>query len=974
MPDEKTQPVESGPVPFERVLADELNEIERSRARRREGYRPEPPATEAAARRQARDRQLAGLAFSGGGIRSATFSLGVLQALARLRILPWIDYLSTVSGGGYIGGFLNAWILREGNLESVRRRLATDDPPATGGWNPVDFLRQYSNYLTPRLGFFSADTWTLIAIYFRNLILNLILLLSTMSLALLIPRFLMRAVQEEEHLSRLWGAGGVVAFFSGIGGFLFFVVAVAIAANFHSLLDPESSAAKRWYTSPLAVQALVVIPFCLSALLETASLRPIKELSGDHVPRLFFLWTSSATVFFVVLQSYGLFAMSGWVRKIRIAIAIAVPSLFYGGGRILLLRFAEWLNFNPFHLATLAPPATIIWFTLTAVLHIGLMGTLFPEARREWWSRIVAWLLLYSSAWLVLFGIALYGPLYVGWAIRHAAAWVAGGSAAWFVATLSGVMAGNSESTGRTASSQVLKWVTALAPYLFVGGILVALSHTLQLVLREAPAFEGIRSFDAMLEAHWVGMKQVGDPWLLTVVAALAVTVLLFSWTVDVNEFSLHHFYRNRLVRCYLGASLRNRKPQPVTGFADDDFPLANLSPSGPGAYGGPFPLINACLNLESGEQLMWQERMAASYVFTPRHSGFETGRAYYRPTGEEGRDGISLGTAVAISGAAASPNMGYHSSKAMAFLLTVFNVRLGWWMGNAASKRTWSRTSPQFALRYLTGELLGMADETTPYVYLSDGGHFENLALYELVRRRCRYIIACDAEEDPTLAFEGLGNAIRKCRTDFGVDIEINLDALRLEDGGRETRWHCAVGKIHYEWVDPEAVPGTIIYLKPSLTGDESTDIRNYASVHPDFPQQSTADQWFDESQFESYRKLGSHAAEKVFGRASDSRIDDGPEAFFVALREVWHPPSTAGEDLRAKHGESLCEVFDSLRSNPDLRFMDKQIYPEWKYLTADAPDPAPPAAWLPHDHAQLRAGFYFLRPIRDPRRPVHL
>ncbi|MSV28030.1 MAG: hypothetical protein EXQ52_04695 [Bryobacterales bacterium] len=957
----KPQFVPSDPVPFETVLADELNEIERSRERRRERYIPEPPATDAAALRQARDRQLVGLAFSGGGIRSVTFSLGVLQALAKLKILPWVDYLSTVSGGGYIGSFLSAWILRSGKLEDVRKRLATDDPPNSGGWNPVDFLRQYSNYLTPRVGFFSADTWTLIAIYFRNLFLNLILLLSSLSIALLLPRFLLKAVQMEKYFSNIWGAASVLSAFSSVGLSLAAVAVVTITANFRSFQDTNSSAAKRWYTGAGAVQSLVVVPFCLTALIETASLRPIDELGRSNMGGLFLIWTLSASAFFGVLKLFGKFEMSGRPRRIRVLLAILVPALFYGGGRVLLLRFADWLEFNPFHLATLLPPATILWFSLTAVLHIGLMGTFFPEDRREWWSRIVAWLLLYSFSWLVMFGIALYGPLIVGWAVREAQGWLAAGSAAWLATTLSGVATARGKDTGKAISKSLLEWLTAAAPYVFVAGILVAVAHGLQVLLQEVPVKEGIRSFEAMNEAYWRSMYLVDNVWLCVWFATLVAIAILFSWTVDVNEFSLHHFYRNRLVRCYLGASIKDRKPQPVTGFAADDFPLADLSPSGPRAYSGPLPLINACLNLESGSQLMWQERMAASYVFTPRHSGFEIGPAYYRPTGEAGREGVSVGTAVAISGAAASPNMGYHSSKAMAFLLTVFNVRLGWWMGNAANGRTWFKTSPPFALRYLTGELLGMADQTSPYVYLSDGGHFENLPLYELVRRRCRYIIACDAEEDPALAFEGLGNAIRKCRTDFGVDIEMNLDALRLLDGGRQTRWHCAVGKIHYEWVDPEAVPGTIIYLKPTLTGDESTDIRNYASVHPDFPQQSTADQWFDESQFESYRKLGSHAAEKVFERASDRKIEDGPEAFFVALREVWYPPSTADEELRAKHGAALSEIFDSLRSNPDLKFMDKQIYPEWKHLTAGAPDPTPSPAWLPHEHSQLRAGFYF-------------
>ncbi len=106
-------------------------------------------------------------------------------------------------------------------------------------------------------------------------------------------------------------------------------------------------------------------------------------------------------------------------------------------------------------------------------------------------------------------------------------------------------------------------------------------------------------------------------------------------------------------------------------------------------------------------------------------------------------RSGASLGVALAISGAAASPNMGYHSSPALAFLMTVFNVRLGRWCGNPVDESAWTRPGPHVAAWRLLRELLGLTTSTSGYVYLSDGGHFENLGLYELVRRRCRFVVA---------------------------------------------------------------------------------------------------------------------------------------------------------------------------------------------------------------------------------------
>jgi hypothetical protein len=120
------------------------------------------------------------LCLSGGGIRSASFGLGVIQALARAGVLEKFDYLSTVSGGGYIGGWLTAWMQnhpagREGVLADLK---TTPDSTLAPEREPIRHLRAFSNYLTPRLGLFSADTWTLGATLVRNVFLNWIVLLS----------------------------------------------------------------------------------------------------------------------------------------------------------------------------------------------------------------------------------------------------------------------------------------------------------------------------------------------------------------------------------------------------------------------------------------------------------------------------------------------------------------------------------------------------------------------------------------------------------------------------------------------------------------------------------------------------------------------------------------------------------------------------------------------------------------------------
>src|SRR5262249_31732931 len=125
---------------------------------------------------------------------------------------------------------------------------------------------------------------------------------------------------------------------------------------------------------------------------------------------------------------------------------------------------------------------------------------------------------------------------------------------------------------------------------------------------------------------------------------------------------------------------------------------------------------------------------------------------------------------------------------------------------------------------------------------------------------------VVSDAEADPEFEFEALGVLARKCRSDLGVRVEIDVTPLRRPAAGGTSRWHCAGGAIRHDDVDPKAIPGLLVYLKASLTGDEPSDVQNYAVRHPEFPHEPTLDQFFSESQFESYRALGYHVAHEVF------------------------------------------------------------------------------------------------------------
>ena len=474
--------------------------------------------------------------------------------------------------------------------------------------------------------------------------------------------------------------------------------------------------------------------------------------------------------------------------------------------------------------------------------------------------------------------------------------------------------------------------------------------------------------------------------WLVVVLAVTMTVAFIASRRINVNEFSLHHFYKNRLVRCYLGASnTQRRQPNPATGFdPSDDVPIATLRPDArKNPYYGPYPLISAALNLNAGSELATQERKATSFVFTPEYCGFNTKRVgddgtvradhisvddafeqngYRRTKNYSYADGPNVGTAVAISGAAANPNWGYHTSGPMAFLLTVFNARLGWWLGNPRWRLASRTPGPKFALRYLFSELLGQTTAESQYVNLSDGGHFDNLGLYELVQRRCRFIVVCDAEEDHDLTFGSLGGAIRKCRADFGVEIDIDTEPIRQSAG--VSKAHCVVGTILYPEsetafsagptaglaaADGANSRGWLLYLKTSLTGDEPADVLEYRSQYPEFPHQSTGDQFFAESQFESYRRLGYHVCRSAFAGVTLQESVDGAiasakkkgkeaetrarltayplVALFQEMTRRWYAPIPVSPEAATRLANAYVELMQRMAKNDDLKQLNQEL-----------------------------------------------
>jgi hypothetical protein len=253
---------------------------------------------------------------------------------------------------------------------------------------------------------------------------------------------------------------------------------------------------------------------------------------------------------------------------------------------------------------------------------------------------------------------------------------------------------------------------------------------------------------------------------------------------------------------------------------------------------------------------------------------------------------------------------MGYNTSPLVAFLLTMFNVRLGWWFPNP-SQKSWKARGLSFSLLYLLLELFGIADEKRRYLNVSDGGHFENLGVYELIRRRCKVVIACDGECDEFLNFGGLGNMIRICETDFGAVIDIDVRSIRPQKDGPGLA-HCAVGTIKYSNGDI----GRLIYLKSSITGDEDVSIAQYRASHPSFPHETTADQFFSEDQFESYRKLGLHIVRQSF---KGNVPGDDPVNIAERMADVLIPTASSVDSF-LKHSQALGQIWEKFRQTPTL------------------------------------------------------
>ena len=489
--------------------------------------------------------------------------------------------------------------------------------------------------------------------------------------------------------------------------------------------------------------------------------------------------------------------------------------------------------------ATLIPPLALLIVVAGLFVEVALLGRSITEAEREWWSRLSALLLIASLLWTVALVSIVYVPaalLASGPVLRTALA------SGWLATTAFGVLSGR-RAQPKGGNGDLLGTIAAVVPPIFLVGFLGAASlFAAHLVNMPPLTFPDANQDWTAVGRYFQGVRGASFWSMIRWLIALAFLFWLGMKQIDVNLFSLHAMYANRLVRCYLGASrprirwaerwgdihdtsagggasslsdwgaplsavdreklkglheaalaivpgtpydakrlaenVRKRREvsieivkqavdqlvrdaNPETGFDPcDDIPLFDLGIGrtlSKRTYWGPQLLINTTLNLVAGEDLAWQDRKGESFVLTPRYCGSK-GVGYARMT-EKTRENLTLGRAITISGAAVDPNMSFYQSSSLTAFLTIFNARLGQWMQNPRFPQ-WKAEGPKFGDR-LVSELFGSTDDKDAFIHLTDGGHFENLGVYELIRRRCRYIIAVDAGEDTDASDDNLAQLI---------------------------------------------------------------------------------------------------------------------------------------------------------------------------------------------------------------------
>ena len=735
----------------------------------------------------------AGLALSGGGIRSASFALGVVQALVNRNWFSRFDYLSTVSGGGYLGAALSWLQLRYGpgftaQLGSANRGARSAEQggagAAAGTW--LDYLRQHGNYLEPgALGGLS-----LFGVVLRGVLLSV-------------------AVY-----------GGAIAVLFALIGAAWLPAPCSSSSFLHPGVPIEYAV-----DSLALLLGLQIVVYGIATWL--AAVRPKATLVGGAV-----VTVASG----LVAAHFGATDAAAWRTA---AVVWIVPwSLTFLSG-VLLTAAGAW-----------------------AVLVEGKASPVdaWHYRARTLLQRALAALLALLIALLVAWSVPIsFGWLGAEWAVLAGAGTLSLGSA---LAALKSFGGDGLAVLGRLPKGLVVSVAALLAIYAL------------------------------LLVGYWVQHEWLGAR---PVLVAACVAVVVAGFIVDVNYIGPGRMYRDRLMEAFLPDTAAIAAGQWQVATEADGVRID--------AFAGikPYHLVNCNAVLVDAGSDKFRGRGGDSFVIAPLYSG-SSATGWIRSEELGGHRGMPLATAMATSGAAVNPDAGVAGrgltrDRAVAFLMWLFNVRLGYWLRNPGTGwlgRCLAFGPPNFWFPGILQGLLGQRlNERAAFVELSDGGHFDNTGLYELIRRRTRVIVVSEAGADPQGTLEDLSNAIERVRVDFGVHIRFDVEGLgvlAMQVSAATAPYAArgfAVATVHYpsqsgappagELRTSPGDTGYLLYLQamPVEALKSRPDVESYRLRNTSFPNESTANQFFTEEQLEAYRELG-----LMIANAAIEALDPQPAA----------------------------------------------------------------------------------------------
>lgn len=713
-----------------------------------------------------------GLALSGGGIRSATFCLGLLRGMARRGLLSRFDYLSTVSGGGYTGAMFGRLVGRVGIAEAERILAASDS-------RPLAWLRRYGRYLAPRG---AKDYGMGLATYLRAMVavhLEFAFLALTVGLAAVLPH----ALHSRFGVFDIAAWSGWPSAWWPLAAGLWLATAPGLLGVYWMLRDPVASAKPAERRRPrfrlwdllvvlgaAGVGGALLVRWVSSAADATAA--PWWNLPGPGWTPLFGLVFASLGVFGVAMATALRAAPRDeaprtTVARLRRRMTGGLRAANAAGAALLLLGLLDWTSWTLLDRLSGAPDRLYGGLGLSGLVLLSLRALLEPA--QKWLGS------LGGGGGRGGAGLGSVMPMFAG-ALGYALAFLL-----------------------------LVAWTTLLQWCVFSPEFVPALAPA----LAPAPAAGAALAVaeDAQRGGALAGLLDaIAQDALWRWVACAAALAVWFAGTgtnaASANTTSLHNMYAARLVRAYLGAvnerrlggsaglsaSAAGTSPETLSDVTevhpDDDLPLDRYDPS---TNGGPLHLVNVCLNQTHGHRsgLYNADRKGVPLVVGAH--GLRVGEVRV-PVDGSGRLG-TLGRWVAISGAVASPGAGAYTTPGWASLLFLAGARLGVWLDTHDVTRSAGRqahpprrfSAEGWRDRWQATKMGRLASEFRAVYggplarnwYLSDGGHFDNTGVHALLERELDLIVLADCGADPRYELADLENLVRKARIDFGADIE---------------------------------------------------------------------------------------------------------------------------------------------------------------------------------------------------------